>query len=96
MVPAKDTDARFEGYQDQFGDSSWELDALDPTVIEDLIQDELSGIIDADAWENAVEEQRRNKALLGLTRDRWSDVVEFLTENFGDDLNEPDDDEDDA
>ena len=34
--PAKTTDARFKAYQDEHGDESWELDALDPETITEL------------------------------------------------------------
>jgi hypothetical protein len=36
--PAKDTDARFAAYRAQFGRSSWELDALEPDYMNDLIK----------------------------------------------------------
>ncbi len=35
--PAKVTDSRFADYQKKFGDESWELDALEPRVLVDLI-----------------------------------------------------------
>lgn len=37
--PAKVTDSRYGGYLIQFGDSSWELDALEPQVMAQLITD---------------------------------------------------------
>lgn len=36
--PAKTTDSRYERYIDEYGDESWELDALDPRVITELIE----------------------------------------------------------
>ena len=36
--PAKMTDSRFNGYVAQYGNESWELDALDPRIISDLIE----------------------------------------------------------
>lgn len=35
--PAKVTDSRFAAYCDQFGDESWELDALSPKVVADTL-----------------------------------------------------------
>ncbi|KKL20583.1 hypothetical protein LCGC14_2454000, partial [marine sediment metagenome] len=35
--PAKTTDSRYAAYRDEYGDDSWELDALDPRVITELI-----------------------------------------------------------
>jgi hypothetical protein len=40
---AKETDTRFGAYAKQFGRQCWELDALDPTVIADLIRSEVVG-----------------------------------------------------
>lgn len=36
--PAKLTDSRCEGYIKKFGNKSWELDALNPTILETLIR----------------------------------------------------------
>lgn len=76
--PAKDTDARFAGYQDEFGDSSWELDALDPDVISDLIRDEIDGIVDTGRWDEALAEEAQNLEALRETYRRWDDVKTFL------------------
>ena len=40
--PAKITDSRASKYIDQFGDESWELDALEPKVITDLIKKQVT------------------------------------------------------
>lgn len=38
---AKESDPRFKDYKDLFGDESWELDALEPSVIVDLVRDHI-------------------------------------------------------
>lgn len=49
--PAKVTDSRFKTYQEEYGDESWELDALEPSVLVDLISKEIEGeIVDALAF----------------------------------------------
>jgi hypothetical protein len=60
--PAKATDARFSGYQERYGDESWELDALDPQVMTALIRSEVEKRIVQDRWDDwrkAEEEGRR-------------------------------------
>lgn len=42
--PAKITDSRASKYIDQFGDESWELDALEPKVITDLIKKQVTDV----------------------------------------------------
>jgi hypothetical protein len=76
--PAKDTDARFEGYRAEFGDESWELDALSPPVIEALIQEALDEIIDTAAWQDVIDREEANKADLENVASRWDEVSEFL------------------
>lgn len=76
--PAKDTDARFERYRDEFGNESWELDALDPRTIEALISDEIEGLIDREEWEEAERAQEEAKDLLLRASQNWDQVRDFL------------------
>jgi hypothetical protein len=62
---AKETDTRFAGYVDQFGEQCRELDALSPTVIAALIRVEIEAMIDTAAWQKRETAERRNRALLG-------------------------------
>lgn len=59
--PAKESDKRAAAYIRKYGKKSWELDALDPKVIDALIKRNLDRIIDRDRWDAALarEEQRR-------------------------------------
>lgn len=64
--PAKATDARFVGYQQEFGDECWELDALEPNVIIQLIRDEIEQLIDQDAFDAVVGEEDEAKEDIGF------------------------------
>lgn len=44
--PTKMSDSRAQGYLDEFGESSWELDALEPSMIADLIREAVTDLID--------------------------------------------------
>lgn len=76
--PTKSSDARAQEYIAQYGESSWELDALEPTVIGQLIRDEVNTLRDTRAWEIAGQEERDNKADLALVSNRWDDVRDFV------------------
>lgn len=70
--PAKTTDARFERYFDETGlDESWELDALDPIVMEELIQDAIDEFKDQDAYDAAEAKQERERTVLKAVKDNW-------------------------
>lgn len=49
--PAKMTDSRASGYVEEFGYQSWELDALPPDVLADLVRDRVKKLIDEKQWE---------------------------------------------
>lgn len=60
--PAKVTDSRFESYRQEHGEESWELDALEPSVIDALIQDEIATLIDQEAWDEVMEREEAARA----------------------------------
>ncbi len=72
--PAKLTDSRGAGYVEQYGDSSWELDALEPTVLNDLIEGAVDALVDEDAWDEAVEAEDASTARLVELSQRYDDL----------------------
>jgi hypothetical protein len=63
--PAKETDSRWENYVKTYRvKDSWELDALEPQVIVDLITAEIVGLRDDDLWDDMVEQENTGKAAL--------------------------------
>lgn len=54
--PAKSTDARFAGYEKEFGNESWELDALSPAYLVSLLSREIERYIDDDTKNEIVAE----------------------------------------
>jgi hypothetical protein len=79
--PAKETDSRFQSYVREFGvTDSWELDALQPQVIVDLVRDEIGIERDEEQWDEAVAKQQEGTDLLTTAVQRWSDIVTYLAE----------------
>jgi hypothetical protein len=76
--PAKLTDSRVASYIDRFGTESWELDALEPTVIGDLITEHVLALRDEAEWAKIESEEKRQGAVLRACHERWSEVAEFL------------------
>ncbi|KKN45076.1 hypothetical protein LCGC14_0686580 [marine sediment metagenome] len=67
--PAKITDSRFRGYSNKYGDESWELDALEPQYIVDLITDNLNNDLDHALFSEIIEKQEEErKELRALIR----------------------------
>jgi hypothetical protein len=51
--PAKFTDTRAKKYIQEFGETSWELDALEPRKLDELVRRTIEQYIDADLMEEA-------------------------------------------
>lgn len=62
--PTKFTDSRAEEYINNHGYESWELDALDPSVIDNLIRDTVAQYVDQDQWDEDIERQEEIRASL--------------------------------
>ena len=80
--PAKITDSRYEKYQSEHGSDSWELDALDPKVIEKTIRDGVKRFTDEPARRSIIVEQERERSQLKELATHYDDIVaDFLEEN---------------
>lgn len=77
--PAKTTDSRYVSYVDLYGDESWELDALEPTVLAQLVEDTVLGLRDEDLWQEAEEEEAEERERLMKLATRWEDVSAFVS-----------------
>lgn len=67
--PAKTTDSRYAKYAEQYGDDSWELDALEPRVLAGLVEDAVLEVLDQDAWDARVLIEDEGKERLAVLAD---------------------------
>lgn len=59
--PAKITDPRAKGYIDKFGQVSWEVDALKPAIMEDIVRNAISTTIDMDIYNDTLKFEAEEK-----------------------------------
>lgn len=71
--PAKITDSRFSAYRDQYGESSWELDALEPRVIAEIIEREIEELVDTEEWESSLQWEREQRRKLRSLAEQFDD-----------------------
>jgi hypothetical protein len=76
--PAKTTDARAANYIAEYGNESWELDALDPATLSALIRETVEALRDDEKWDAAVEREEEAKRLLGKAAVSWDAIAEGL------------------
>ena len=70
--PAKETDSRYAAYAEQFGESSWELDAVEPRTLAELVREGIEDLIDQDQWDVVMEEEK----LMRQELERFADEYE--------------------
>lgn len=76
--PAKMTDTRADVYVAEFGNESWELDALDPKVLAGLVEKAVKSVRDVNKWTRALRDEEVQREDLTAASDRWDEVVSFL------------------
>jgi hypothetical protein len=77
--PGKSKDSRMAAYKREFGTSdSWELDALQPQYLRELVDQTISAEIEMELWDRDVEAEVGPRDLLLEAGRRWGEVVEFL------------------
>jgi len=76
--PAKTTDSRSQAYIDEFGNDSWELDALDLVTLNDLIQGEIKLHLDMTKWVMSKEVEERHREELQKISTNFEKVRRYV------------------
>lgn len=76
--PAKVSDPRAGAYIAEFGDKSWELDALEPKLLSDLIEEHIKNLIDKSIWSKDERQHKKEKELLMTASRKWDTIVGHL------------------
>ncbi len=59
--PAKLTDSRAQSYIQWYGAESWELDALEPTVLDGMVSGEIADLLDLDLYNQRLDQEETDK-----------------------------------
>jgi hypothetical protein len=73
--PAKVTDSRYQKYADEHGEESWELDALEPAVLDALITNTILEYRDESKWKRREKSEKVHRDDLGRAAKHWSEKV---------------------
>jgi hypothetical protein len=76
--PAKVTDSRAAVYMDEYGDESWELDALDPATLDALIERHILEHLDREQWDEDHELMEADRSILTAMSDNWRELADFV------------------
>ena len=80
---AKMTDSRIGGYLEQYGNRSWELDALEPSVIAQLVESKIAEYLDLTIWNEDVDRENDIRKILAQMAGNYDGIREFLNNGNG-------------
>jgi hypothetical protein len=76
--PAKETDPRHKNYEERFGNESWELDAIAPPELSQIIVNAIEDVLDRDAWDAAIAEEETGREELELVARNFPAAVRYV------------------
>ena len=80
--PAKMTDARAKRYIAKYGKKSWELDALNPSMLISLVEDVVEEVRDEDLWGEVIDREIEDRAHLRTLREQWVGIDKKLSKEI--------------
>ena len=79
---AKTTDARYESYRAKYGDQSWELDALSPNDLVEIVNRAVLHYRDENLWNESVKLEERGRKTLNAIVQEFPQVVSLAITEF--------------
>lgn len=76
--PTKMSDSRAAWYVDLYGETCWELDALEPAALAELISAAVNELIDRPAWQAVEEEEEQAKKQLAYVASNWAEIIDDM------------------
>jgi hypothetical protein len=73
-VEDKKNDKRYKWFKNTYGNRCWELDAMDPRLLRDLVETEIKALIDEELWEEQEALEKREKESLEGHLHSWMAV----------------------
>jgi len=74
--PAKETDSRIGAYVEKYGTRSWELDAVEPVKLAELVRSHVLNLRNDDLWNEAIEKENDMRDKLREFADQYDDTDE--------------------
>lgn len=80
--PAKSSDSRFKKYVEEHGDESWELDALEPSVLDALITETIDEYRRPAEFNARAAEEKKHRANLKTAATHWNGKLATVLETL--------------
>jgi len=75
MMKAKETSSRYQRFVDEHGDDVFELEAVEPETMQNILRDVIGGLIDVDAYNYEVLKEKEDAAFLEGVRAKYHKAI---------------------
>jgi hypothetical protein len=79
---AKETDSRFAGYVELYGTDCWELDALEPQTLVELVDTSIRRHLVPELYDARLARGDRERAVLTAAAENWESVERYLRDEL--------------
>ena len=90
-MTAKQTSSRYRGFADKYGENVWEIEALPPVALQTILGEAIDSVLDTEAFNDEVDQEREDAAFLEGARQRVLSVFGEHDGEADDDLEDDDD-----
>jgi hypothetical protein len=73
-VEEKSDDKRYDWFKREYGGRCWELDAMDPNDLRDLVERSIRGLIDHKQWDRDMAINEAERQSLKTAMDGWRGI----------------------
>src|SRR5437868_6646885 len=70
IMKAKESSSRYAGFAEKYGDDVWELEALEPAILQQLVREAIESVIDVDLFNSEQQAEREDARYLAAFRSR--------------------------
>jgi hypothetical protein len=77
-LPAKETSSRYADFVGKYGDACYELEAVHPSVLQDLVEEAITSVIDVDEFNRQLDQEKDDAARLKAIKPRLMRVMADL------------------
>lgn len=63
-LPANEDSATYQAFADEYGDDTWEVEALDPETLQELLRDAIDNVLDTDAFNAELDAEKQDAVYL--------------------------------
>jgi hypothetical protein len=75
QMKAKDTSSRAAKFTERHGDDVFELEAVPPDQLQDILTEGIDSVLDIDAYNHEVEEEKKDAAYLAVVRRHFRELM---------------------